>query len=241
MSGRAQTVGSWSTRRGELLEYFDRTAVEAWRRLTSDAPVGRIRATVRAGRDRMRATLIAALPADLSGRRLLDAGCGTGALALEAARRGAEVVAVDVSPTLIDLARERAAAEPAAARVHFAVGDMLDPAWGAFDHAVAMDSLIHYREEDVVAALATLTARTGTSVLFTVAPRTPALSVMHAVGKIFPRGNRSPAIVPLAPEHLAAQLGHDPRLAGYRPRRLARVTAGFYIAEAMELRADMPA
>jgi magnesium-protoporphyrin O-methyltransferase len=218
MSGRAQTAGSWSARRGELLEYFDRTAVDAWRRLTSDAPVSRIRATVRAGRDRMRATLIAALPADLSGRRLLDAGCGTGALA-----------------------RERAAAEPAAARVHFAVGDMLDPAWGIFDHAVAMDSLIHYRQEDVVAALATLTARTGTSVLFTVAPRTPALSVMHAVGKIFPRGNRSPAIVPLAPEHLATQLGHDPRLARFRPRRLARVNAGFYIAEAMELRAEMQA
>ena len=38
-------------RRGELQTYFDRTAVDAWARLTSDAPVGRIRATVRAGRD----------------------------------------------------------------------------------------------------------------------------------------------------------------------------------------------
>ena len=45
-------------RRGEIETYFDRTAVEAWARLTSDAPVGRIRATVRAGRDRMRATLL---------------------------------------------------------------------------------------------------------------------------------------------------------------------------------------
>ena len=41
-------------RRGQLEDYFDRTAVEAWKRLTSDAPVGRIRATVRAGRDQMR-------------------------------------------------------------------------------------------------------------------------------------------------------------------------------------------
>ncbi len=38
----------------QLETYFDRTAVEAWARLTSDAPVGRIRATVRAGRDQMR-------------------------------------------------------------------------------------------------------------------------------------------------------------------------------------------
>jgi hypothetical protein len=36
--------------------------------LTSDAPVGRIRATVRAGRDRMRATLLSWLPQDLRGR-----------------------------------------------------------------------------------------------------------------------------------------------------------------------------
>ncbi len=98
---------TYQSRRGELLEYFDRTAVEAWRRLTSDAPVNRIRATVRAGRDEMRRTLLRWLPDDLRGARVLDAGCGTGALAVEAARRGAQVIAVDLSPTLIALARER--------------------------------------------------------------------------------------------------------------------------------------
>ena len=46
---------SYVERRGKIEDYFDRTAVQAWARLTSDAPVGRIRATVRAGRDRMRA------------------------------------------------------------------------------------------------------------------------------------------------------------------------------------------
>ncbi len=90
---------TYQQRRGQLETYFDRTAVAAWARLTSDAPVGRIRATVRAGRDDMRATLLDWLPADLHGKRLLDAGCGTGALALEAARRGAHVVAIDLSAT----------------------------------------------------------------------------------------------------------------------------------------------
>ena len=99
---------TYTTRRGEIEHYFDRTAVAAWEKLTSDAPVGRIRATVRAGRDRMRGTLLGWLPADLRGARVLDAGCGTGALAIEAARRGAEVVAIDLSPTLVQLARERA-------------------------------------------------------------------------------------------------------------------------------------
>ena len=107
---RLMTSATYIARRGELETYFDRTAVEAWKRLTSDAPVSRIRATVRAGRDAMRATLLSWLPEDLRGARLLDAGCGTGALAVEAARRGAEVVAIDLSPTLIDArARARAA------------------------------------------------------------------------------------------------------------------------------------
>ena len=81
---------SYDRRRGQLETYFDRTAVDAWAKLTSDAPVGRIRATVRAGRDEMRNTLLSWLPANMSGARLLDAGCGTGALSIEAARRVSE-------------------------------------------------------------------------------------------------------------------------------------------------------
>ena len=40
---------TYEQRRGEIAHYFDRTAVAAWEKLTSDAPVGRIRASVRAG------------------------------------------------------------------------------------------------------------------------------------------------------------------------------------------------
>ncbi|MFD0937978.1 magnesium protoporphyrin IX methyltransferase, partial [Methylobacterium trifolii] len=75
------TSTTYASRRGELTTYFDRTAVEAWARLTTDAPVSKIRATVRAGRDAMRGTLLSWLPEDMTGLRLPDAGCGTGALA----------------------------------------------------------------------------------------------------------------------------------------------------------------
>ena len=44
------------------------------------------------------------------GERLLDVGCGTGTLAVAAARRGASVVAVDRSPAMLAVAREKAAA-----------------------------------------------------------------------------------------------------------------------------------
>ena len=143
---------TYAARRGELLQYFDRTAVDAWKRLTSDAPVNSIRATVRAGRDDMRRTLLSWMQDDLTGARILDAGCGTGALSVEAARRGAHVVAIDLSPTLVGLARERLPHDLGQGSIDFHVGDMMDPALGRFDYVVAMDSLIHYRARDTVRA-----------------------------------------------------------------------------------------
>jgi magnesium-protoporphyrin O-methyltransferase len=225
---------TYTRRRAQLETYFDRTAVQAWARMTSDAPLGSIRATVRAGRDRMRATLLSWLPEDLSGRRLLDAGCGTGALALEAARRGAEVIAVDLSPTLISLARERCR-DAGPGRLDFVVGDMLDPAFGSFDHVVAMDSLIHYRAPDMAAAVGALAARASGSVLFTVAPRTMLLTVMHTVGRLFPRSSRAPAIEPVASAGLVHLLAEQPALVGWQLGRSARVDSGFYISEAEEM------
>lgn len=230
------TTLTYRERRGQLETYFDRTAVEAWSRLTSEAPVGRIRATVRAGRERMRVTLLSWLPPDLRGRRLLDAGCGTGALAAEAARRGAEVVAIDLSPTLIDLARERTANDLGAGKVEFRIGDMLDQGLGRFDHVVAMDSLIHYRAGDVVRALAELAARTEHSLLFTFAPRTPTLALMHTVGRLFPKSDRAPAIEPVGASAIGRRLSSEPCLRSWRPARTKRVAGGFYTSQALELR-----
>lgn len=226
---------TYQHRRGQLHEYFDRTAVEAWKRLTSDAPVNRIRATVRAGRDTMRATLLDWLPQDLTGRRILDAGCGTGALAIELARRGAHVVAIDLSPTLVSLAGERAPANLGRGRVDFRVGDMLDPALGRFDHVVAMDSLIHYRTGDMVQVLAAFVLRSRGAVLFTYAPRTPALALMHSVGRLFPRGDRAPAIEPVPTRELLRRIGRDPALAARQIGRSRRVASGFYTSQALEL------
>lgn len=203
---------TYQQRRGEIETYFDKTAAAAWARLTSDAPVSGIRDTVRAGRDRMRATLLGFLPDDLRGCRLLDAGCGTGALAVEAARRGADVVAVDLSPTLVALAEERLPPSLGTGRITFKSGDMLDPALGKFDHIVAMDSVIHYSLSDMVQILTRMAAMSRSGIHFTYAPRTPALALMYAAGKLFPRGDRSPAIVPHATAQLYKAVAREPKL-----------------------------
>jgi len=223
-------------RREQIETYFDRTAAQAWERLTSNAPVGRIRATVRAGRDQMRATLLSWLPQDMRGMRLLDAGCGTGALAMEAAQRGAEVLAIDVSPTLVKLAADRHAAQGLAGpgRIDFRSGDMLAEEWGRFDHVVAMDSLIHYDVPHMVEAMQRLAARTEQSILFTFAPRTPALAVMHSLGRLFPRSDRSPSLTPVSEPVLRAGLIQGLGPLGWREGPTQRIKSGFYTSQAWQ-------
>ncbi len=228
-------ITTYETRRGEIEAYFDRTAAVTWQRLTSDVPVSGIRATVRAGRDRMRATLLSWLPEDMTGCRLFDAGCGTGALAIAAAERGASVVAIDLSPTLIGFARERAASSGVLDRIDFRAGDMLAPPPGRFDHIVAMDALIHYRGPDMASMVASLAARADRSIMFTYAPRTPALTAMHAIGRLFPRADRAPAIEPIHGTRLSALLSNAPALSGWSAGRELRITSGFYMSCAKEL------
>jgi len=43
------------------------------------------------------------------GQRVLDLGCGTGALTLRAARKGAKVKGIDVNPQMLEIVRRRAA------------------------------------------------------------------------------------------------------------------------------------
>ena len=56
------TTIRYEKKRSELEEYFDRTASQAWAKLTSDIHVSGIRATVRAGREAMKAILLSRLP-----------------------------------------------------------------------------------------------------------------------------------------------------------------------------------
>lgn len=223
--------GPYVRRRRELASFFE-AGSERWDRISSEEEdVGFIRRTVRSGRRRMRHVLTGWLPDDLDGRRVLDAGCGTGLIATELARRGADVVAVDVAPSMIRNARRRTPGEfdP---RIDYRVADMLDPDLGRFDHVVAMDSLIHYGEDELVEALGELGGRAERSVVFTFAPRTPFLGAMHAVGRLLPSSKKAPSIRPIDPERL-------PRSAagrtGMEAARRERIRAGFYISQGVEL------
>jgi len=225
-------MADYASTRERVEDYFDRTATRTWERLTSDAPVSRVRATVRAGRDQMRSRMLSRLPEDLRGARVLDAGCGAGQMTIELAARGASVVAVDISPKLIDIAASRLP-EDYRARVRFASGDMLSEDHGSFDYVVAMDSLIYYTAPDIAQSLARLAARTSHGIIFTVAPRTTLLMAMWNIGKLFPRSDRSPIMIP----HSAGQISHAMQgRTRWRLTSVGRVSSGFYISECLEAR-----
>ncbi|MDG3041411.1 magnesium protoporphyrin IX methyltransferase [Roseicyclus marinus] len=225
---------TYGATRDRVEEYFDRTATKTWERLTSDAPVSGIRQTVREGRDRMRAIMLSRLPNDLTGRRVLDAGCGTGAMTEELARRGAEVVAIDISPALVEIAAKRLP-EPLARQVTFTSGDMLASDLGAFDHVMAMDSMIYYEAPDLGRALAHLCPRVRESVIFTVAPRTAFLMAFWGLGKLFPRSDRSPTMIPHNPRHLSREATRNGATGSIS--EIERVSRGFYISTCLEYRA----
>jgi SAM-dependent methyltransferase len=68
-----------------------------------------------------------------NGQRILDVAAGTGSSALPAARRGAEVTATDLTPELLDVGRDAAAAEGLGLTWRTADAEALPYADGEFD------------------------------------------------------------------------------------------------------------
>ena len=185
---------TYLAKRARLENYFNEVSSDAWDKLTSNEPVSYVRQLVREGREKMQEAIMGKLPHDLTGARILDAGCGTGVLSRMLDERGAEVVSVDISDKLIEVAKNRSRSHR---RIEYFAGDMKEKSFGNFDYIIAMDSLIHYSAEDIVSSIAEFSKRANNSVLFTVIPSTFALRTKLRLGKYFPKSERSPEVVPI--------------------------------------------
>lgn len=75
----------------------------------------------------------------LTGRRLLDLGCGTGKSFLPLLKRGYDVTACDLSPSMLEIARAKA---PSAVLHEADLRDL--PTFGAFDLVTALDDPLNY-------------------------------------------------------------------------------------------------
>ncbi|WP_249779828.1 class I SAM-dependent methyltransferase [Bradyrhizobium sediminis] len=98
--------------------------------------------------DALERQLLARLLGKVDGKKLLDVGCGDGAMAFELARQGASVTALDADPSMIAAARLRAESE--ATRAQFVEGNAeslpFDDA--TFDIVVAVTVLCFVRDAE---------------------------------------------------------------------------------------------
>jgi SAM-dependent methyltransferase len=90
----------------------------------------------------------------ITGKRVLDVGCGPGHYAVALARRGAGyVLGLDFAPGMLELARARATQAGVADRCRFELADFLAyPLTETFDYAVVMGFMDYVREPGAVIA-----------------------------------------------------------------------------------------
>jgi 2-polyprenyl-3-methyl-5-hydroxy-6-metoxy-1,4-benzoquinol methylase len=102
----------------------------------------------------------------LAGRRILEVGAGGGSLAVWLAQQGAEVVGIDVSAGILEVAERRAAVSGVADRTTFVHAPIESFAWeGPRFDAVIGNNVVHHFELDLALAnLATLLDPAGAAV-----------------------------------------------------------------------------
>jgi magnesium-protoporphyrin O-methyltransferase len=221
---------SYATAQDRIRHYFDTVGFEKWQRFARGEAQNRIQASIVAGREKTMATILA-WGGNWQGRTVLDAGCGTGAFARRLVDAGACVTGVDISAREIQAARERVPEATFHEADFYGVTEV-------FDTIVCLDSLIYYEEDDLVQLLRHLGTHTREAIYFTFTPSTAFFEVMHAVGKLFPKGNTSPAIAQIKAKRLYARLAQETPL---RMHRAVHISSSFYQTTVVELRRnDIP-
>ncbi len=176
-----------------------------------------------------------------SGDRLLDVAAGPGALSLPAARLGANVLAVDFSPEMVDLLNQRARAEGLAnleARVMDGTALELDS--GTFDVACSQLGIMLFPDRAAgLRELARVTRRGGSGVMSVFGPpdRVPGLAMFFQAaataipGFSAPPPRQSPLFCLSDPKDLVAEMTE----AGFSDVHVEQVETKMRVESAEEL------
>ena len=114
-----------------------------------------------------------------AGQRVLDVATGTGVVALTAARAGADVTAIDLTPALLERARENAALAELSVAWHEGDAEMLPFADASFDAVVSQFGHMFAPRADVALAELLRVLKPGGTLAFNTWPPE------HFVGRFF--------------------------------------------------------
>ncbi len=157
-----------------------------------------------------------------AGERVLDVACGSGNLALPAAKAGAVVTGVDIAPNLVAGARQRAAAEGLDIRFDEGNAEGLPYASGSFDTVVTMfGAMFAPRPERAAAELIRVTRPGGRIAMANWTPDGHISRMFRATAAFLPPPTDAPS--PLLwgdPARIAERFGAPARSLTVTPRTI---------------------
>ncbi len=206
-------------------KYFETSGFSRWTAIYGTGDVPPIWKVIRDGHDRALEAVVSWVSTS-KGHTALDAGCGTGNLAIELAHHGFEVDAFDVSAPMIHFAKYINAGRTKGITPQFLVGDIAALAGQArrYDVVCCLDVLFHYPYEEVADMLTRLASLAAHKVVGSFALRTPMNDFWMSVGQRFHAKNRMTKLHMFSYDEIERVLYR----AGFRMTRKQRVKFFFY-------------
>ena len=206
-------------------KYFETSGFSRWSAIYGSGDIPPIWKVIRDGHQRAIDKVVEWVTAEKM-HTALDAGCGTGTLAIELAGHGFEVDAFDVSAPMIHFAKYINGGRTKGFAPDFMVGDIAALAGRekTYDLVCCLDVLFHYPYEEVSDMLRRLMSLSAHKVVASFAIRTPMNDFWMKVGQRFHTKNRMTKLFMFSYDEVEQILYR----AGFRITRKHRVKFFFY-------------
>jgi magnesium-protoporphyrin O-methyltransferase len=192
----------------KLRSYFEGPGFDSLSLVYGDEACDGFRSAIRKGHREVIETVISWLGSSqaLEQCSVLDAGCGTGALAVPLALAGARVDAIDFSANMVAAAEERARqAQAPAGRLKFAVGDLAGVR-ETYDAVVCIDVFARYPTEATLGTLKQLASLTRSRLIFTFTPKQFMDPILLAIGGVVAKRRQAPPLYTHSKEAIVRSL-----------------------------------
>lgn len=225
---RAPLFGNYSPSETcmRVSKYFETSGFSRWTAIYGEGGIPPIWRVIREGHDRAMKQVLDWIADDAPGAAL-DAGCGTGALAMRLAEHGYAVHGFDISAPMVSYARYITADRTTGVAPQFFVGDIaaIEPIAEGYDLVCCLDVLFHYPYSEVKGMVEKLASLSSRKIIGSFALKTPLNSLWMQIGKrFFHRKNRMTNLFMLSYDEIEQVLYR----AGFKMTRTHRIKKFFY-------------